>query len=329
MNSHARKGDLTASVPQTVCGHWHRIYNPKERIMKRVLLTTTALVMTAGVAAAEVSFSGTTQVGISSTNGADNVLSTGTDFNVALSGAADNGMTVSTSFDIGMGSLIDYNDDFATEAQSDENDGAPELTIGYKGYTISAQQNGVDNLCNGDLPGADLGIAGSLGGITFAVTGDLEDNNSSYKASYAMGDLTATLTGTNDENGTATAGADSAMALALSYAMGDLTLTASTDDEGAADSTNKVGFSYVMDSLTVSYTAIDPSAAGKDMGDEWDASIKYSAGALTASYAIDEADATTLIAEYDLGGGATFFAAAHEKAGTANDFNAMGINFAF
>jgi hypothetical protein len=34
-------------------------YNPRERIMKKVLLTTTALVMTAGVAAAEVSFSGT------------------------------------------------------------------------------------------------------------------------------------------------------------------------------------------------------------------------------------------------------------------------------
>ena len=206
---------------------------------------------------------------------------------------------------------------------------AVELTIGYNGYTISADPNGVDNLYNGDLPGADLGISGSMGGITFAVTGDLEDNNTSYKASYAMGDLTATLTGTNDENGTATAGADSAMAFALSYAMGDLTLTASTDDYGAADSTNKIGFSYVMDTLTVSYIAIDPSAAGKDMGDEWDASIKYSAGALTASYTIDEADATTLIAEYDLGGGATFSAAAHEKAGTANDFNAMGINFSF
>ena len=35
---------------------------PRERIMKKVLLTTTALVMTAGVAAAEVSMSGKTQV---------------------------------------------------------------------------------------------------------------------------------------------------------------------------------------------------------------------------------------------------------------------------
>ena len=298
--------------------------------MKKVLLTTTALVMTAGVAAAEVSFSGTTQVGMSSTAGADMALNTGIDFNVAVSAATDNGITVSTGFDTGFGSLIDYNDDDKVEAQATMAAGDNvELTIGYNGYTISADPNGVDNLYNGDLPGADLGIAGSMGGITFAVTGDLEDNNTSYKASYAMGDLTATLTGTNDENGTATAGADSAMAFALSYAMGDLTLTASTDDYGAADSTNKIGFSYVMDTLTVSYIAIDPSAAGKDMGDEWDASIKYSAGALTASYTIDEADATTLIAEYDLGGGATFSAAAHEKAGTANDFNAMGINFSF
>ena len=305
-------------------------YNPRERIMKKVLLTTTALVMTAGVAAAEISFSGTTQVGASSTAGANYALNTGIDFNVAVSAATDNGITVSTGFDTGFGSLIDYNDDDKVEGQSAlSNADAVELTIGYAGYTFSADPNGVDNLYNGDLPGADLGISGSLGGITFAVTGDMEDNNSSYKAAYTMGDVTATLTGTNDENGTAVAGSDAAMALALSYKMGDLTLTASTDDEGAADSTNKIGFSYVMDSITVSYTTIDPSAAGKSMGAEWDASIKYSAGALTASYAIDEASATTLIAEYDLGGGATFFAAAHEKAGTANDFNAMGINFAF
>ena len=110
--------------------------------------------------------------------------------------------------------------------------------------------------------------------------------------------------------------------------MGDLTLTASTDDEGAADSTNKVGFSYVMDSLTVSYTAIDPSAAGKDMGDEWDASISYSAGALSASYAMDEADETHLVAEYDLGGATAFFSSTSSDR-TAGDYQAMGINFSF
>ena len=296
--------------------------------------------MTAGVAAAEVSFSGTTQVGISSTNGADNVLSTGTDFNVALSGAADNGMTVSTSFDIGMGSLIDYNDDFATEAQSDENDAAPELTIGYNGYTISAQQNGVDNLYNGDLPGADLGIAGSMGGVSFALTGDMEDDNTSYKLGYTMGDLTATITGTNDENGveqpavaaTATTaavaakgvGVDAAMKIALSYKMGDITLSAASDNEGAADSTNSVGVSYTMDAITVSYTAAGDK--GADLGDDYDLKLTYSAGALTASFSTNEEDVTKMIATYDLGGATAFFS---NKSETGKDYQAMGINFSF
>ena len=294
--------------------------------------------VTAGVAAAEVSFSGTTQVGISSTNGADNVLSTGTDFNVALSGAADNGMTVSTSFDIGMGSLIDYKDDFATEAQSDENNDAPELTIGYNGYTISAQQNGVDNLYNSDLPGADLGIAGSMGGVSFALTGDMEDDNTSYKLGYTMGDLTATITGTNDENGVQGAGedevadttddtgvgVDAAMKIALSYKMGDITLSAASDKEGAADSTNSVGVSYTMDAITVSYTAAGDK--GADLGDDYDLKLSYSAGALTASFSTNEEDVTKMIATYDLGGATVFFS---NKSADGADYQAMGINFSF
>lgn len=49
--------------------------------MKKILLTTTALVMTAGVAAAEVSISGTSQVSVSATGNADNVLNTHVDMN--------------------------------------------------------------------------------------------------------------------------------------------------------------------------------------------------------------------------------------------------------
>jgi hypothetical protein len=49
---------------------------------------------------------------------------------------------------------------------------------------------------------------------------------------------------------------------------------------------------------------------------------------MTASIALDEADATTMIANYDLGG-ATAFAAMHDKPGTASDLTTFGINFAF
>jgi hypothetical protein len=310
--------------------------------------------MTAGVAAAEVSFSGTAQValtddngkkttagttniGTGHANGADAgvetsyVLTTGYDFNVALSAATDNGITMSTGFDMGAGMMVDYDDDDRVEAQGTTIGGA-ELTIGWNGYTISAEQNGVDNLYDDDFAGDDLGISGAIGGVTFAATTDFETDASSVKLGYTMGDLTATFTQTNKNGNTATNADDDASKLAISYVMGDLTLTASTDDKGISttnDSENKVGFSYKMDAITLSYTSIDPEETGKGMGDEWDAKIAYSAGGLSASYAVDEADATTMIATYDLGGGATVFVASHDKANTVDDMNTVGINFKF
>jgi hypothetical protein len=113
-----------------------------------------------------------------------------------------------------------------------------------------------------------------------------------------------------------------------------LTLKGSVEDESLAsggEDEQTVGFSYAMDALTIGYTAIKPGeVAGADaFGDEWDFSVKYSAGDLVASFAIDEADATTVIADYALGGGASAFAAMHDKAGTANDLTTVGLNFAF
>ena len=207
------------------------------------------------------------------------------------------------------------------------------LTTDNGGYTISAQQNGVDNLYNSDLPGADLGISGAMGGVSFAFTSDMEDNNTSYKVGYAMGDLTATLTDTSDENGVqgvnaagaATGvGVDAAMKIALEYKMGDMTFTASTDDEGAADSTNSVGISYKMDAITVSYTAAGDK--GADLGDDYDLKLTYSAGALTASFPTNEEDVTKMIATYDLGGATAFFS---NKSADGADYQAIGINFSF
>ena len=172
-----------------------------------------------------------------------------------------------------------------------------------------------------------------MGGVSFAFTSDMEDNNTSYKVGYAMGDLTATLTNTSDENGVqgvnaagaATGvGVDAAMKIALEYKMGDMTITASTDDEGAADSTNSVGISYKMDAITVSYTAAGDK--GADLGDDYDLKLTYSAGALTASFPTNEEDVTKMIATYDLGGATAFFS---NKSADGADYQAMGINFSF
>ena len=134
------------------------------------------------------------------------------------------------------------------------------------------------------------------------------------------------MTGTdNDDNG------GDASKVAISYAMGALTLSASVEDESKADGSEDdttVGVKYAMnDALSLSYTSIKPG--NKSFGDEWDAKVAYSAGGVSASFALDEADATTLITEYSLGGGATAFAAMHDKAGTASDLTAIGLTFAF
>jgi len=179
-----------------------------------------------------------------------------------------------------------------------------------------------------------------MGGVSFGLTADMEDTNSSYKVGYSAGDLSATITGTNDENGveqpavaaTATTaavaatgvGVDAAMKIALSYKMGDITLSAASDNEGAADSTNSVGVSYTMDAITVSYTAAGDK--GADLGDDYDLKLSYSAGALTASFSTNEEDVTKMIAEYDLGGATAFFS---NKSETGKAYQAMGINFKF
>ena len=164
--------------------------------------------------------------------------------------------------------------------------------------------------------------------VSVAMTSDQEGSTSSYKVGGNIAGVALTLTGTD----VVAAGGD-ASKIAASYNMGNgLTLSASVQDEdGVAEDEGKIGFSYAMDSLTVGYTAIKPGdVAGADAyGDEWDFSVKYSAGAMVASFAIDEADATTIIADYALGGGASAFAAMHDKAGTATDLTTVGLNFAF
>ena len=295
--------------------------------MKKVLLTTTALVMTAGVAAAEVSFSGTAGIALIDDNGASVATRDGMfvesyyDMDVAVSGTADNGLTMSAGFDMGAGSKIDYDDDDVLELQGVDI-GDADVAVSMSGWTLTVDQDGIDNLFDDDQQ-EDMSIAGSVGDLSVAYAADLENDTSSYKLGYTMGDLKLGLTGTDNDD----AGGD-ATGFSASYAMGGLTLSVAVSDESVdTEDDASVGFTYKMDAITLGYTTIRPGKDA-DFGDEWDAKVSYSAGAMSASIAIDEADASTLIAEYDLGG-ATAFAAMHDKAGEANDLTAFGINFKF
>ncbi|MDC1523456.1 hypothetical protein N8468_01940 [Planktomarina temperata] len=247
------------------------------------------------------------------------------DFNITASAESDNGISVSVGFDMGAGNMIDYNDDDELEAQGNDV-GDADVSVGYAGWTVTVDHAGIDNLFD-DTDGAhDAKIAGTIAGWSVAMTTDQSESHNSYSVSGAVAGVTLTATGTNnDDNG------GSASKIAASYAMGDLTLKGSVEDESlasGAEDDSTLGFSYAMGDLSVGYTTIKPGSAGA-FGDEWDFSAAYAAGAVSASFALDETDATTIIVDYDLGGGASAFAAMHDKAGTDSDLTAFGLNFAF
>jgi len=260
-------------------------------------------------------------------------MTSGVDLNMAVSATAGNGMTMSATVDLGEGELIDYNDDFAVDAQYDATAGAgavgssasPAITLGYNGITVVVDAGGVDDVYD-DAQHDDVSVAMDLAGFSTTVTMDTDaaDSHGSYSVGYTVGDLTATLTGSTD-TGTTGTNDHSGSKIALAYAMGDLSLNASSDDGGDENSTHTAGFSYVMDSITVAYTIKNDKEEGwKD----YDTSVSYKAGALTASYATDEVGLSKVIAEYDMGGGATLFASSSSTKGT-NNFQTLGMNFKF
>ena len=297
--------------------------------MKRILLTTTSLVLAAGVAQADVSFSGTAGVALIDDNGKsdatrmDMFFESYYDFDITASAESDNGVAVSLGFDMGSGNKIDYNDDDVLEAQGNTI-GDANVAVSYNGWTLTVDQAGLDNLFDDTDGSQDVQISGSIAGWSVAMTSDQEGSTNSYKVGGNVGGVALTFTGTNNDD----AGGD-ATGISASYAMGDLTVKAAMSDESNdGEDDTSVGFSYAMDALTVGYTTIKPGSDGS-LGDEWDASVKYSAGGMVASFALDEADATTVIVDYALGGGASAFAAMHDKPDTANDLTTVGLNFAF
>jgi hypothetical protein len=286
--------------------------------------------MTAGVAAADVSFSGEAGIAFVDDNGASDATRDGMfvashyDMNVAISAEASNGLTLAAGFDMGSGEKIDYDDDDALEVQG-EAIGNADVAVSYAGWTLTVDQNGIDNAYTDDAAEQDASLSGSLGGLSLTVTADLEDDHNSYSAAYSMGDFAFTASGTNDDE----ANGD-ASAFSVKYTMGDLAITYKTADEANdAEDDSSVSLAYSMDAITLTYTSIEPGGANKDFGDEWDMKVAYAAGPLSASFNVDEADATTMIAEYDLGGGVTAFAAQHDKADDTTDLTTVGMTFKF
>jgi outer membrane protein OmpU len=276
--------------------------------MKKVLLATSALTLSAGFASADVSMSGTGGAGVFGANGADLSVYSGVDLGFALSGASDNGMTFSASLDMGGGQTLDAGD-FELDTQDMGVDDNVSVTIGVSGLTIVLSQDGVDDLYDDDKAG-DIGISGAMGDLTYSVVTGLEDADpTSLSVGYTAGAISGSVATSDDGD---------ASNVSISYAMGDITISAESDTDRAGADTSSVTVSYAMsDGMTVSL---------ENSEDVNELSVAYSSGAISVGVSADDAATESWEATmaYDLGGGATF------NLGTNQDETTFaGVGFSF
>ena len=286
--------------------------------MKHVLLATTALTLSAGVAAADVSLGGKAAAGVVN-NGSTSTSVSGIDVNISASVTTDGGITITAADDIGGGSTIDWNDDFAIDAQSVVGTGGamgqPAVTVAMGATTLVIDPNSVSDLYDDQATG-DIQISTSMAGFSIdyvASDTNTATSTNSYSLGYKAGDLSIGVVGTTSGGATE----NEAMKWTASYAMGDITLGMKMDNNGDQKDITTGSVTYAMgNGLSVSLSADD--------NDDWDASATWSSGAMSVTYKTNEASEWKAYGSMTLGGGASVFASS-----THADWTAFGVEFTF
>ena len=311
--------------------------------MKNILLATTALVFTAGIASAEITFSGSGQFGV-----VNNTKDTGTagvststlnqeiDVKVSMSGTADSGMTFGQSF-----ALAPDSDAFESVAGSVSMNG---VTLSVGSVAEADVQGGLSDVGYSGLGADDDGesLDGSRG---TGVTSTAHNVNLTYK----MGDITlaysqafGNATTTSDINDSFAVGAKwttGALTLGVGYNKSDITTGVVTATDGTVTS----GYvKYVAGPATIN--AMTSTFDGEVVG-----SVNTVASGISIDYAMSDVLTLTVATSdtnapgnkgtsglgiaYNLGGGANFVAgySATDGAGTGKtvDYARSSAGFTF
>ena len=323
--------------------------------MKKVLLSTTALVFAAGIASAEISMSGSATIkssnfgtGASAATTTDQVISAETDVVITMSGGNGD---------------ISYSASLELDETAGLTDGPLNVTIG--GFSLD-YDDGALGMVDTDGDGeddayGDYKLSYSMGGLSASYTGDNESDDNIMSIGYSADGMSITVTDTTETAGTGDNGSNTAKdetKIAVSYAMGAYTVSASSANEATAGNTYDVSVAYDMGNGTTITVGTDEASthfisASADLGgglsmtakqevnaddaagnNETEMSVSYTAGAMSFSVAYDSGQGitphfgdeaeTVISASYDLGGGATLAAKA-----TGEDEMEMSIGFKF
>jgi outer membrane protein OmpU len=292
--------------------------------MKKILLTTTALTMLAGAAAAEISLSGSGRIGVTSTGGAT-VVTHRFRVNFNASGETDGGLT--------FGAYVRANMNGGAVGAI----GAPRLWIG----------NGTATLTVGNASGA-VAQAGNIFGCGIGFTGNCTDlasgvfswashasggaGNSVVRLDFALGSANVSISG-----GSASGGAANDTEIAANFALGAATVGVSYDNAaagaGTGGTTLNVAFDAGSANVGVAYARSDNGFTG------YNANVKYGMGSgtlyagagtqITGGGGVATGTANTWWMSYmqSLGGGANAGVSMRSIGGTVT--TDAGVKFSF
>jgi len=242
--------------------------------MKKVLLTTTAVVFTAGWASAgDMSMSGSVSLTYGSF-GTGSLAATGTDD--FTSEAALNVAASSTGGSIGMSGTLELDTDAVSV-------GPVTITTGALTFTYDANELGALAVAPTDASGGDgesdsygdYSVAFSAGGMGVTYTKDQETSDNVIAVSYTAGALALSLTTIDETNG------PTDVAGGLQY--------------GSGDNKTTIGATYTTGPYTI-------AISGDDQDDQdWDASVAMVSGDTTVTVAADEAEVMSVGIAYTSG----------------------------
>lgn len=301
--------------------------------MKKILLASTALVASAGIAAADVSISGSAQMGfeyaedVGNTGADEATVNTEVNINFSLSGETDGGLSfgAETNHFVEQGSgSVDDDDTWAwvsgawgTLSMGDVAEADQVAALSDLGLDGIGTDDVAEALSGDDITGQahDVNYTGTFGGLTVGASanvgaGDGTDDNQSYAVGlkYSFGDFYVGA-GYADHSG-----------------------ISDTDDGPVPDHTSTsvfAGGDFGPMSVAAMWTQADPASGDIEA---YGVTAAYTMGATTITAAYSDSDLVTDAAygvgvAYDLGGGATLKGAV----GSVNDQNKadFGISMSF
>lgn len=248
--------------------------------MKRILLASAALAMSAGVAAAEVAIGGDGRMGVVSTDGGDVTFSSRVRVSFTASGATDTGLT------------------FGGSIRAD-NAGAGSGGTGGNVHIAGA----FGKVTFGDTDTAAKAAVGNAGGVGYTGLGDLNEVKTYLGGkttpnalwNYSIGDLALYASVDNSDG-------DQLLSGAMGYSIGDVGVNVGVERQG--DAQNIVaGVSAALGDASVSVVV-----GSGDTEDHYGASAAFVSGPATftafASNRGAAGDHFGIGATYDLGGNA-------------------------